>query len=205
MPGSRGEMPTFAGRFCAGPVPLAVPPLSAPPHSPRSPAGAKPDSSPKGSRGLGIRAEFLKQTGTSAPRSPRQDAAVTKGRSHPCGVGHGELGDLARRGVPRPRNAITLVPIGQQGCSSHVSQLISKRSCGFSSADESSSQKAPWGINLMKKNKKSVPRAFGVRLEDCQPAPDNKVRPRRQCQPSGTLPAALSPPSPPPCPRRTSP
>ncbi|XP_063210712.1 rho GTPase-activating protein 23 isoform X3 [Chroicocephalus ridibundus] len=83
-----------------------------------SPAGAKPDSSPKGSRGLGIRAEFLKQTGTSAPRSPRQDAAVTK--------------------------------------------------------DESSSQKAPWGINLMKKNKKSVPRAFGVRLEDCQPAPDNK-------------------------------
>ncbi|XP_031412894.1 rho GTPase-activating protein 23, partial [Meleagris gallopavo] len=82
------------------------------------PAGAKPDSSPKGSRGLGIRAEFLKQTGTSAPRSPRQDAAVTK--------------------------------------------------------DESSSQKAPWGINIMKKNKKSAPRAFGVRLEDCQPAPDNK-------------------------------
>uniref|UniRef100_A0A8B9VR29 Rho GTPase activating protein 23 n=1 Tax=Anas zonorhyncha TaxID=75864 RepID=A0A8B9VR29_9AVES len=34
--------------------------------------------------------------------------------------------------------------------------------------------KAPWGINLMKKNKKSAPRAFGVRLEDCQPAPDNK-------------------------------
>ncbi|XP_075631233.1 rho GTPase-activating protein 23 isoform X3 [Balearica regulorum gibbericeps] len=83
-----------------------------------SPAGAKPDSSPKGSRGLGIRAEFLKQTGTSTPRSPRQDAAVTK--------------------------------------------------------DESGSQKAPWGINIMKKNKKSVPRAFGVRLEDCQPAPDNK-------------------------------
>uniref|UniRef100_A0A8C4TVG2 Rho GTPase activating protein 23 n=1 Tax=Falco tinnunculus TaxID=100819 RepID=A0A8C4TVG2_FALTI len=39
---------------------------------------------------------------------------------------------------------------------------------------ESSSQKAPWGINIMKKNKKSAPRAFGVRLEDCQPAPDNK-------------------------------
>ncbi|NXU78232.1 RHG23 protein, partial [Oreotrochilus melanogaster] len=89
------------------------------PRSPHSPVGAKPDSSsPKGSRGLGIRAEFLKQTGTSTPRSPRQDAAVTK--------------------------------------------------------DESSSQKAPWGINIMKKNKKSVPRAFGVRLEDCQPAPDNK-------------------------------
>uniref|UniRef100_U3JL70 Rho GTPase activating protein 23 n=1 Tax=Ficedula albicollis TaxID=59894 RepID=U3JL70_FICAL len=69
-----------------------------------SPAGAKPDSSPKGPRGLGIRAEFLKQTGTN----------------------------------------------------------------------EGSSQKAPWGINIMKKNKKSAPRAFGVRLEDCQPAPDNK-------------------------------
>ncbi|XP_064492445.1 rho GTPase-activating protein 23 isoform X3 [Pseudopipra pipra] len=84
-----------------------------------SAAGTKPDSSsPKGPRGLGIRAEFLKQTGTSAPRSPRQDATVTK--------------------------------------------------------DESSSQKAPWGINIMKKNKKSAPRAFGVRLEECQPAPDNK-------------------------------
>ncbi|XP_025910183.1 rho GTPase-activating protein 23 [Nothoprocta perdicaria] len=83
-----------------------------------SPAGAKPDSSPKGARGLGIRGEFLKPTGTSAPRSPRQDAAVTK--------------------------------------------------------DESSSQKALWGINIMKKNKKSAPRAFGVRLEECQPAPDNK-------------------------------
>lgn len=41
--------------------------------------------------------------------------------------------------------------------------------------DESGSQKAPWGINIMKKTKKSAPRAFGVRLEDCQPAPDNKV------------------------------
>nr|XP_023956518.1 rho GTPase-activating protein 23 isoform X2 [Chrysemys picta bellii] len=83
-----------------------------------SPSGTKPDSSPKGSRGLGIKAELLKQTGTSAPRSPRQDMAVTK--------------------------------------------------------DDGAPQKAPWGINIMKKNKKSAPRAFGVRLEDCQPAPANK-------------------------------
>ncbi|CAM4717448.1 unnamed protein product [Caretta caretta] len=83
-----------------------------------SPSGMKPDSSPKGSRGLGIKAEFLKQTGTSAPRSPRQDTAVTK--------------------------------------------------------DDGAPQKAPWGINIMKKNKKPAPRAFGVRLEDCQPAPANK-------------------------------
>uniref|UniRef100_A0A8C6TKA4 Rho GTPase activating protein 23b n=1 Tax=Neogobius melanostomus TaxID=47308 RepID=A0A8C6TKA4_9GOBI len=38
--------------------------------------------------------------------------------------------------------------------------------------------KAPWGINLMKKNKKlSSPKAFGVRLEDCQPAINNKFVP----------------------------
>lgn len=67
------------------------------------------------------------------------------------------------------------IPVVQQGCSSHLSRLISKLSCGFFSPDESSTQKAPWGINIMKKNKKSAPRAFGVRLEDCQPAPDNKV------------------------------
>ncbi|NXJ43329.1 RHG23 protein, partial [Ciconia maguari] len=114
-------------------LPLALPALTASalsgslpsPRSLRSPAGAKPDSSPKGSRGLGIRAEFLKQTGTSAPRSPRQDAAVTKER------------------LPKS-------PMGHQP------------------------HEAPWGINIMKKNKKSAPRAFGVRLEDCQPAPDNK-------------------------------
>uniref|UniRef100_A0A8C2SQ52 Rho GTPase activating protein 23 n=1 Tax=Coturnix japonica TaxID=93934 RepID=A0A8C2SQ52_COTJA len=77
-----------------------------------SPAGAKPDSSPKGSRGLGIRAEFLKQTGTSGVLACSRDALAIA--------------------------------------------------------------KTPWGINIMKKNKKSTPRAFGVRLEDCQPAPDNK-------------------------------
>ncbi|XP_034991402.1 rho GTPase-activating protein 23 isoform X2 [Zootoca vivipara] len=43
--------------------------------------------------------------------------------------------------------------------------------------DDSAHQKTPWGINIMKKNKKPAPRAFGVRLEDCQPAPDNKKVP----------------------------
>uniref|UniRef100_A0A8D2J1J1 Rho GTPase activating protein 23 n=1 Tax=Varanus komodoensis TaxID=61221 RepID=A0A8D2J1J1_VARKO len=43
--------------------------------------------------------------------------------------------------------------------------------------NDSLPQKAPWGINIMKKNKKPPPRAFGVRLEDCQPAPDNKKIP----------------------------
>lgn len=35
--------------------------------------------------------------------------------------------------------------------------------------------KSPWGINIMKKTKKVVPKAFGVRLEDCQPGVNNKV------------------------------
>ncbi|KAJ8414291.1 hypothetical protein AAFF_G00051610 [Aldrovandia affinis] len=43
--------------------------------------------------------------------------------------------------------------------------------------DESSPPKSPWGINIMKKAKKSGPKAFGVRLEDCQPAVNNKFIP----------------------------
>ncbi|XP_053720406.1 rho GTPase-activating protein 23-like isoform X2 [Synchiropus splendidus] len=38
--------------------------------------------------------------------------------------------------------------------------------------------KAPWGINIMKKSKKTgSPKAFGVRLEDCQPAVNHKFVP----------------------------
>ncbi|XP_068118616.1 rho GTPase-activating protein 23 isoform X2 [Hyperolius riggenbachi] len=81
-------------------------------------SGAKPDTSPKGTRSLGIRSELLWATGLAAPRSPKQDGAVK--------------------------------------------------------AEEGTSSKVPWGIHLMKKNKKSPPRAFGVRLEDCQPATENK-------------------------------
>lgn len=43
--------------------------------------------------------------------------------------------------------------------------------------DESGPLKSPWGINIMKKTKKVVPKAFGVRLEDCQPGVNNKVGP----------------------------
>ncbi|XP_028975827.2 rho GTPase-activating protein 23 isoform X4 [Esox lucius] len=43
-----------------------------------------------------------------------------------------------------------------------------------SSKDES---KATWGINIMKKAKKTGPKVFGVRLEDCQPAVNNKFVP----------------------------
>ncbi|XP_064421687.1 rho GTPase-activating protein 23 [Latimeria chalumnae] len=44
-----------------------------------------------------------------------------------------------------------------------------------SGKDETSPPKAPW--NIMKKNKKSAPRVFGVRLEECQPAVNNKLIP----------------------------
>lgn len=53
------------------------------------------------------------------------------------------------------------------------------------SSDESTPPKAPWGINIMKKSKKAGPKAFGVRLEECQPGANNKVRHK------------LSPPPPP--------
>ncbi|KAL2078617.1 hypothetical protein ACEWY4_026302 [Coilia grayii] len=43
--------------------------------------------------------------------------------------------------------------------------------------DDSSPPKTPWGINIMKKGKKTGPKAFGVRLEDCQPGAHNKFVP----------------------------
>ncbi|XP_061079909.1 rho GTPase-activating protein 23-like [Conger conger] len=43
--------------------------------------------------------------------------------------------------------------------------------------DEGGPAKAPWGINIMKKSKKAGPKAFGVRLEDCQPAVNNRFIP----------------------------
>lgn len=83
-----------------------------------SESGAKLDTSPKGTRSLGIRSDLLWATGLAAPRSPKQDGTVK--------------------------------------------------------AEEGASSKVPWGIHIIKKNKKSPPRAFGVRLEDCQPAAENK-------------------------------
>lgn len=43
--------------------------------------------------------------------------------------------------------------------------------------DSVAAPKSPWGINIIKKNKKAAPRAFGVRLEECQPAIENQVWP----------------------------
>ncbi|XP_072299019.1 rho GTPase-activating protein 23 isoform X3 [Eucyclogobius newberryi] len=43
--------------------------------------------------------------------------------------------------------------------------------------EESSPPKSPWGINIIKKSKKAGPKAFGVRLEDCQHGVKNKFIP----------------------------
>ncbi|XP_047656653.1 rho GTPase-activating protein 23 isoform X4 [Tachysurus fulvidraco] len=51
------------------------------------------------------------------------------------------------------------------------------RSPKHEAKEESSPPKSPWGINFMKKAKKADPKAFGVRLEDCQPACNNKFVP----------------------------
>nr|XP_045014762.1 rho GTPase-activating protein 23 isoform X2 [Jaculus jaculus] len=40
--------------------------------------------------------------------------------------------------------------------------------------DSAAAPKAPWGISIIKKNKKTSPRAFGIRLEECQPAIENQ-------------------------------
>ncbi|XP_016324169.1 rho GTPase-activating protein 23-like isoform X4 [Sinocyclocheilus anshuiensis] len=51
------------------------------------------------------------------------------------------------------------------------------RSPKHEAKDESSPPKSPWGINIMKKAKKASPKVFCVRLEDCQPATNNKFIP----------------------------
>ncbi|XP_051031276.1 rho GTPase-activating protein 23 isoform X6 [Phodopus roborovskii] len=43
-----------------------------------------------------------------------------------------------------------------------------------SKEDSAAAPKTPWGINIIKKNKKAAPRAFGIRLEECQPATENQ-------------------------------
>ena len=52
--------------------------------------------------------------------------------------------------------------------------------------DSVSTSKTPWGISIIKKNKKAAPRAFGVRLEECQPATENQVGSCRAPGPEGS-------------------
>ncbi|XP_018583483.1 rho GTPase-activating protein 23-like isoform X2 [Scleropages formosus] len=54
----------------------------------------------------------------------------------------------------------------------------SSRSPKADGRDESSLPKSPWGITIIKgKGKKSGPKTFGVRLEECQPSTNNKFIP----------------------------
>uniref|UniRef100_A0A672H272 Rho GTPase activating protein 23a n=1 Tax=Salarias fasciatus TaxID=181472 RepID=A0A672H272_SALFA len=55
--------------------------------------------------------------------------------------------------------------------------LMAEKRCSGLCAEESSPPKSPWGINIMKKTKKAGPKAFGVRLEECQPGANNKFIP----------------------------
>uniref|UniRef100_A0AAY3ZVS1 Rho GTPase-activating protein 23-like n=1 Tax=Denticeps clupeoides TaxID=299321 RepID=A0AAY3ZVS1_9TELE len=57
----------------------------------------------------------------------------------------------------------------------HCSLLYIWSPHAWLSSDENSSPKTPWSINIMKKAKKGSPKAFGVRLEDCQPGADKFV------------------------------
>ncbi|XP_075417836.1 rho GTPase-activating protein 23 isoform X2 [Tenrec ecaudatus] len=74
-------------------------------------------------------------------------------------------------------------PKGSRGLGGLTSELL-KQSAGRvlrvqdlpagSKDDSAASPRTPWGINIIKKNKKATPRAFGVRLEECQPAVENQ-------------------------------
>ncbi|XP_058510712.1 rho GTPase-activating protein 23 isoform X4 [Solea solea] len=59
----------------------------------------------------------------------------------------------------------------------HANAAAAPRSPKPEGKEESSPPKSPWGINIMKKSKKAGPKAFGVRLEDCQPGVKNKFIP----------------------------
>lgn len=155
----------FTGRFCA-------------------PGRAPPEPSPLSLQPCGPQARFLTQGPSRAgdpsrvPEADGNQRAPVPQAGHSCHKRYMGHPGTANRGCSVP-------PVGL------LFPFIPSDPVGFGffppTPDESSSQKAPWGINIMKKNKKSAPRAFGVRLEDCQPAPDNKVWLCHLCQPSGTL------------------
>lgn len=74
-------------------------------------------------------------------------------------------------------------PKGSRGLGGLKSEFLKQSTArGFRTQDQPagskddsvSTSKTPWGINIIKKNKKAAPRAFGVRLEECQPATENQ-------------------------------
>ncbi|CAM9842702.1 unnamed protein product [Bubo scandiacus] len=77
-----------------------------------SPAGTKPDSSPKGSRGLGIRAEFLKQTGNQrTPGPPGRTRPSRKLSKSPMGHQyHEEKQKICPAGLRREAGGLSALP-----------------------------------------------------------------------------------------------
>ncbi|XP_054986469.1 rho GTPase-activating protein 23 isoform X2 [Sorex araneus] len=74
-------------------------------------------------------------------------------------------------------------PKGSRGLGGLKSEFLKQSAArGLRPQDQSAGNKddgaapprTPWGINIIKKNKKTAPRAFGVRLEECQPATENQ-------------------------------
>lgn len=57
---------------------------------------------------------------------------------------------------------------------SAVRGLWAQDQSAASKDDAAAAHRTPWGINIIRKNKKAAPRAFGVRLEECQPATENQ-------------------------------
>ncbi|XP_036077994.1 rho GTPase-activating protein 23 isoform X6 [Rousettus aegyptiacus] len=77
-------------------------------------------------------------------------------------------------------------PKGSRGLGGLKSEFLKQSAArGFRTQDQPAGSKddsvaipkSPWGINIIKKNKKAAPRAFGVRLEECQPATENQLVP----------------------------
>lgn len=64
---------------------------------------------------------------------------------------------------------------GECGCWPSPGSILPGVFCPTPTDDSGAAPKSPWGINIIKKNKKAAPRAFGVRLEECQPATENQV------------------------------
>lgn len=74
--------------------------------------------------------------------------------------------------------------VGECGCHPSRAQLT-RRSLPPPPDDSVAAPKSPWGINIIKKNKKAAPRAFGIRLEECQPATENQVGPHHTAEQAG--------------------
>ncbi|MBN3296502.1 RHG23 protein, partial [Amia calva] len=147
-----------------------------------SPTGGKPDSSPRLTR---MKPPFLlakMDNTTGAPRSPKTDSNKECKHAHKYVIVSYMLPTSGFSPAKYLSHAHSFIsgPCVLKCC--FIKKLIQLLSLSFSlslflSPDESSPPKSPWGINIMKKAKKSGPKAFGVRLEECQPAINNKFIP----------------------------